>query len=360
VRRTHFEALRPVCPVCRPDTQKGHPLRLAHVEKQTGAHILEGALHCSNPACLREFPIIDGIPILVSNIRQYISENIQAIQARRDLSGYIESMLGDCCGPVSAFEINRQHLSSYVWDHYADLDPSEERGDVAPGSMLRVLDQGLAMAGVAAGASGPCLDVGCSAGRGTFHLAEKTGGLALGVDLHFAKLRVAAEALRDGRIRYGRRRVGLVYETREFAVQFAGADRVDFWACDACALPFDAATFGVGSALNLLDCVASPRDLLVMLGHVLRPGGKLVMGCPYDWSPAATAVEAWVGGHSQRSPMGGAPEEALRLLLTPGGHPNAIGTLRLIAEQANQPWHVRLHARSTMTYRVHLVAAERI
>jgi hypothetical protein len=34
--------------------------------------------------------------------------------------------------------------------------------------------------------------------------------------------------------------------------------------------------------------------------------------------------------------------------------------LRLIAEQANQPWHVRLHARSTMTYRVHLVAAERI
>jgi len=196
-------------------------------------------------------------------------------------------------------------------------------------------------------------------GRGTCALAEHCAGLVLGVDLNFPMLRLASEVLRQGKVRYSRRRTGLVYERREFSVSFPNCDNVDFWACDAAALPLPAEIFSLAVNMNLVDCVYSPRDLLVSLGRVLKPGGKAVLACPYDWSAAATPVESWLGGHSQRSPSQGSCETVLRTLLTPGAHPGSINTLKLAAERENLPWHVRLHDRSAMSYKVHLVVAEK-
>ncbi len=332
-------------------------MRLAHVEREEGEQVIEGALHCSNPDCLREYPIIDGIPFIIANIRQYVADNTLALCSRRDLSGFTESMLGDCCGPNSAFERTRQQLSSYVWDHYGDLDPQETPAEPHPGSVLKSLEAGLALSGTC---KGPIIDVGCSVGRSTFALAERTGELVLGVDLHVAMLRTAAGVLRTGTVRYARRRAGLVYERREFKTEFRGMENVDFWACDATALPFSAATFALAVNLNVLDCVQAPREFLVSLGQVLKPGGKAVLTCPYDWSPTATPLEAWLGGHSQRSPMAGSCEAVLKALLTPNAHPASINTLKLGGEKDDLPWHVRLHDRSLMTYRVHLLVAEKV
>ena len=89
------------------------------------------------------------------------------------------------------------------------------------------------------------------------------------------------------------------------------------------------------------------------------PGGKVVLTCPYDWSSAATPLETWLGGHSQRSPAAGSSEAALRALLTAGAHPGSLTTLTLAAERDNLAWYVRLHDRSTMTYKLHLIVATR-
>jgi SAM-dependent methyltransferase/uncharacterized protein YbaR (Trm112 family) len=332
-------------------------LLLAGVAREQDGHIVEGVLHCSNERCRREFPILDGIPLIVANLRQYVSDNVLAICGRQDLSELAESLLGDCCGPGSTFDQLRQQLSFYAWDHYADLDPRETADDLQPGSMLRCLQTGRQLA--APIPPGPILDVGCSVGRGSLALGEGADDLVLGIDLNFARLRLASEVMRTGRVSYPRRRVGLVYDRREFPARFANADKVDFWACDAAALPFPAGTFSLAVNMNVLDCVSTPVDLLRSVGSALRDGGKLVLTCPYDWSPAATPLESWLGGHSQRSPSAGASEAVLRALLTPGAQPASLGNLELVAEQDNLPWHVRLHARSTMCYRVHLIVAQR-
>ena len=223
--------------------------------------------------------------------------------------------------------------------------------------MLRTLEAGRQRAGSVP--SGPIVDVGCAVGRSSFALAERGEELVLGVDLNFAMLRLAAAVLRHGMVRYPRRRVGLVYDRREFPVSFTNCRQVDFWACDAAALPFPAGTFSLAVSLNVLDCLSAPTEFLVSLQRVLRAGGKAILTCPYDWSPAATPLEAWLGGHSQRSPSAGASETVLRTLLTPAANPNYLRGLELLDECEQLPWHVRLHARSTMTYQVHLVVAER-
>lgn len=358
MRRLHFETLGPVCPVCRAREDRESPLVIGPVAREADGHIVEAVLHCSHAACQREYPVLDGVPMIIADLRRYVSDNLLSIAGRRDTSELTESLLGDCCGPGSTFDQLRQHLSYYAWDHYADLDPEEPAGQSPPGSMLRCLDAGWQLAQPIP--TGPVLDVGCSVGRGSLAMAERGQGLVLGIDLNFSMLRLASEVLRTGKVSYPRRRVGVVYDRREFPARFANSENVDFWACDAAALPFPAGRFSLAVGMNVLDCAADPAGLLSSIARVLRSEGKLILTCPYDWSPAATPLESWLGGHSQRSPSAGASEPVLRTLLTPNALPASLGVLELVAEQEHLPWHVRLHDRSTMNYLVHLLVARAV
>lgn len=354
MKKRHFDAIRPVCAVCRTAGIES-PLEVGRADREEGGDLLEGVLRCAQPGCQREYPVIDGIPLLVPALRAYVSQHIGAILRRDDLSGLTESLLGDCCGPGSTFDQSRQHLSTYAWGHYHDLDPAEPEGP-AP-SLLGLLARGVELAG--APGAGPILDAGCSVGRATFELAGRFERLVLGVDLSFSMLQIAARALRTGVVKYPRRRVGVVFDERSFPARFARPDLVDFWVCDAQDPPFAAGTFSAVTSLNLLDCLPSPHDHLLSVARVLAPGGRAVFSTPYDWSPAATPIEAWIGGHSQRGPQNGESAVTLRALLTPGAHPASVEQLALVAEDDAIPWRVRLHDRSTVEYGTHLLVAEK-
>jgi SAM-dependent methyltransferase len=332
-------------------------LHLATILKREADVILEGMLLCPNLGCQREYPIIDGIPLILANLRGFLAENLHQLTARDDLSAVMESVLGDCAGPGSQFDITRHQLGSYARDHYGQYDPEEPDSEPRPGATARLLATGLGSALPVP--EGPLLDLGCSVGGTTFALAQQTGRLVLGIDLNLAMLRVAASALYRGVVQYPRKRTGVVYDRRRLQVNFPCAEQVDFWACDVSALPFAENKFALAAALNLLDCVRAPRDLLAEVARTLMPGGKVVLTSPYDWSPVATPIEGWLGGHSQRGAGQGKNEPMLRAILTPGGHPAAIGTLAIESEVLEVPWHVRLHDRSTVSYRVHLVVARK-
>ena len=126
--------------------------------------ILEGVLSCSDPACQLEYPIIDGIPILLPNTRAYIADNLSHLVERDDLSEVLESILGDCAGPATLYNSTRQHLSTYSWDSYGDLDPgepeaSDSQADIMPGAVKRCLDKGLDL--LDKPLCGPVIDMGC-------------------------------------------------------------------------------------------------------------------------------------------------------------------------------------------------------
>lgn len=320
MRRRHFDTLRPVCPLCRA------PLS-ADFE---GDELIEGIIVCTNPECRREYPVIDRIPILVGAIRAWLTANPLQVLMRDDLSPVIESLLGDVLGPGSPYDTQRQHAGIYADDHYG-----------GGGAASRLLNdvQGDA----------PLLDLGCATGGTTFRLASS--GLTVGVDLNFAMLRVAASVLRTGRARYARRRVGVVYARIDAEVDVPNRELVDFWCCDAAALPFAEATFGTVASLNLIDCTPSPQHVLHEIARVTRAGGQAIVSTPYDWSASATPVEQWLGGHSQRGPEAGAAEPLLRRVMSE--------SFEIVREEENVPWRVRLHDRSAVEYSVHVVTGRR-
>lgn len=363
--RGHFEAFRPVCPVCRKAGRASEPLALTRLLREgAGGDVVEGVLQCRRAECLREYPVIDGVPLLIAEIRAYLASALPRVTARDDLSPTIESLLGDCAGPGSEYDNTRRELSTYGWDHYGDLAGGEVRGvegEAQPGSAVRLLDAMLGLAGEALDAlpAGPVLDTGCSVGRTTFELARALGSRGggdrptLGLDLNFAMLRTARRVLVEGTARYPLRRVGVVYDRQEHPAELPGRAASDFWAADTAALPFADGSIALAASLNVIDCVQSPRDALADLARVLAPGGLALVTTPYDWSPGATPYEQWLGGHSQRGETRGAAEPVLRALLTPGAHPAAVEGVEIVAEAEDLPWHLRLHDRSTVEYRAH-------
>jgi SAM-dependent methyltransferase len=351
MRRGHFEAFAPVCPRC---ARAGVTARLtiATLLRADGDDIQDAVLLCPRPECRHEYPVIDGLPIIVPDLRRLLADRGVELLLRDDIDPVLESLVGDAIGPDSWLDVLRQTLSTYGWDGYADLDPHAPEEAFRPGAAARCLDR-LASLTPPAPPVKRALDVGCGAGRTSFRLAETNpAALVLGIDMHLGVLRLARAAL-AGRVRYPCRRAGLVYDRRAYAVALPGADRVDFWACDALAPPFAPAIADLALALNLFDAVADPPGLLRSLGTALRPGGRLLLGTPFDWSARATAIEAWVGGHSQRADDAGDPLARFRALL--GGEI----PFRVLAEDSDFPWRTRLHARAAVEYRSCLLALER-
>ena len=60
---------------------------------------------------------------------------------------------------------------------------------------------------------------------------------------------------------------------------------MDFWACDASALPLRKDSARITLALNLLDCVPDPLALLRSIAGSLEPGGLLL-----EFDPGADSI----------------------------------------------------------------------
>ena len=352
----HFETLKPICPTCL-NLFQVYPLKINTIIKKNKESVWEGIIVCTNQACQKEYPIINGIPIILHDLRAYITNNILPIIHRGDLSWQIETLIGDCLGQGSVFDLNRQYLGAYAFDHYGDLDPEKDEKDASScGAIVRLLDNGFNILGDIV--DGAVIDIGCSVGRSSFYAAEQLNRLVLGVDLTFPMLIMAQNILEHGIISYSKRKVGIVYDYKKYKVNFENIENIDFWVCDATLLPFES-SFALTLSFNVLDSVNNPYYHLSTMEKVLLPGGKVILTTPYDWSNSATPIEAWIGGHSQRSEKQGSSVEMLRDLFTKGNHPKSLNNIRIISEIESIPWSVRVHERSVMNYQVHMAIMEK-
>jgi SAM-dependent methyltransferase/uncharacterized protein YbaR (Trm112 family) len=339
----HFDSLRPVCPVCRTPRGKDHPLRIGQVAKEEQGEILEGSLICTNVACQREHPILDGIPVIVTDGSSWLANQIFSVFRRDDLSDFTLSMLGDLSGNQSALDRERSNNSIYAHSHWAPAEPSYLQLLEALNPLLPSEPQGI------------WLDAGCSLGRGVFELARRTRHLTVGVDLNFSMLRLAQSIRRKARVSYELRRVGLVYDRIDYPLPFYPLAETSFWCADVAAMPFPDACFDGAIALNMLDCVASPLGLLVEAGRLLKPGAPAVFSTPFDWSVGASTPAAWLGGHSQRSSPGmGSSVEFFRAIL-----PQVDTGLQLAAELDGLTWRLRTNERSITEYNVYAARLNR-
>lgn len=360
MRQSHYEALQPVCPRCLQGQGQSQPLHLEVLatadDTQGRAIITAGRLLCTNDACQQEYPIIDGVPIVVPNVREYVQAYQAQLLQRADMNTHVQSLIGDCLGPDSVFNQTRQYLSTYAADGYAEFEDSASGPTSASAALLKQINQ---LAGPSG--PGPLLDLGCAVGRTSLDLAvaasDAGNELVLGIDQQFAMVQFAQRLLQQGAASYPLRSTGMVYEDRTIRLPRHTPANLDYWVCDAAVLPFANATFATAYGLNLLDSVANPVAVLASAARALQPGGSLRLATPFEWSSQVTPTEHWIGGHSQRSALGGDPVAMLQNMI--GRADAGLDNLRIVAQEDGLCWQTRITDRSFMQYQAYGLILER-
>jgi len=142
-------------------------------------------------------------------------------------------------------------------------------------------------------------------------------------------------------------------------VQRPAVDGVTVVVGNALDPPLFAAAADVVMALNLLDTVVEPLNLLGQLDAILRPGGLLVLASPFSWQDHVTPPEDQLGGGTIPALAAMGSDEAVLAILR-GETPLLPHLAYEILETRDAvPWSLRDHARCSFHYSSWLVAARK-
>ena len=238
--------------------------------------------------CGRKYPIVDGVPIVGVD--------------------------------VSAQRPQLEHVSIYMDAHWAGASPLVDR--IAALSRVSL-----------------AVELGCSVGRIVHELCARADHV-VGLEMNVETIKLARRMLDGEEVGYSRRVVGSHY-----APARAHTTRVDNYTLvcgDALDPPLIPKSYDRVVALNLLDSVRAPRQLLTVIDGLCAPGGEIIVSSPYAWQDGIVEEAERFGGAD--------PAAALADHLR-GGYQ--------ILEDTDVSWTLRRDARTEVSYRVHYLRARK-
>lgn len=312
-----------VCPGCR--TLSGDRLDVRTLEPSGDV------LACE---CGRRYPIIDGVPIVMRDPAAYMRTETTTL-VERDLAPEIAALLVEGGPDDTPYARMLEHLSIYLDAHWGDRATPPP----APGFALAPFIERIAALPRAVTA----VELGCSVGR---VLAELGAESAIGLDIHFGAVRRARRLLAGESVAYARREIG-----RHYSAATAAGMRVaqrKLVCSDVLDPPLLPEVFDRVIALNVLDSVPQPRQLLSVIDGLTALGGEIILSSPYAWQSSVMDERERIGGAD--------PAAALVAILRDGA---GLRTRYRIEEEAEISWTLRRDARSAVTYRTHYVRARK-
>lgn len=288
--------------------------------------------------CGRRYPIIGGVPVVFADLRAAIAGEVTQI-VERDLDPEVAALLVESGPDDAAYPRLLEHLSIYMDAHWGDR--AEPAVAFAAGELVAKLAERAAHRVQLA------VELGCSAGRIVAELARGADHV-VGVDLQHGVLRRVVRLLDGESVPYARRMVGRHYDT---AIAHAGdrtlpSDRRTIVCGDALDPPLIPGLYGRVVALNLIDAVRQPRQLLTVMDGLCARGGEIVLASPYAWQSGVVDEDARLGD--------GDPAKAIAELVRGG-----LSVPYAIEDQAELGWTLRRDSRSSASYCIHYLRARK-
>ena len=318
-----------VCPACRTVSEGRIDVRTL---VRTG-----DVLGCE---CGRSYPIVDEVPIVMAHPHAYLRTEIATV-VERELSPEVAALLAEGGPDDAPYPRLLEHLSVYMDTQWGDhATPRGELG--AEALRAKLAERAHARVELA-------VELGCSVGRFVSELAAGATHV-VGLDMHAGALRRARRILDGGSVAFGRRITGRHYAP---AVVDAGAravpaDRYTLVCGDALDPPLIHGTFGRVVALNVLDSVSQPRQLIDVIDGLCARGGEIIVSSPYAWQSSVMTDGERLGGADPAAEVTNIFREG-RDLRAP----------YVIEDECDLAWTLRRDARSVVTYRTHYLRARK-
>lgn len=324
-----------VCPACR--TRSADRIDVQTLEP------IGDVLACP---CGRRYPVIDGVPLVMANPAGFLRAEIASV-VERELSPEVVGLLVEDGPDDAPYPRVVEHLAIYLDAHWGDRAAPPADGPGAGFALAALVDR---IAARAADRVELAVELGCSTGRIVAELARGADQVA-GVDLQFGAVRRARRLLDGEPVAYARRAIGRRYtaaSTSAGELAVPAARRV--LACgDALDPPLIPGTFDRVVALNLIDSVSSPRQLLAVVDGLCRRGGEVILSSPYAWQSSVMPEDQRLGGLD--------PAADLAAILRAG---HGLGARYHVEDEAELPWTLRRDARSCVSYAIHYLRARKL
>lgn len=324
-----------MCPACR--TRTADRIDVRTLERRGDVLVCE---------CGRRYPIIDDVPLVMASPAAFLRSEIAGV-VERELPPEVTGLLVADGPDDASYPRLVEHLSIYLDAHWGDRAEPPPDGPGAGFAARAIVEK---IAERARHPVGLAVELGCSTGRIVAELAAGADKVA-GIDLSFGAVRRARRLLDGERIAYPRRAIGRRYTTATASagVLAVPAARRLLVCGDALDPPLIPGAFDRVVALNLVDSVASPRQLLSVIDGLCRPGGEVILASPYAWQSAVMADDERLGGLD--------PAVDLAAILQGGV---GLGARYQIEDEAELPWILRRDARSCVSYEIHYLRARKI
>lgn len=320
-----------VCPRCRrPDlSEMADPvLKIHKVNEARGGYIIDGTLICSNFNCRQQYPIIQGVPIILKNI-----ETIALIRAQSSDQSYMDDAL----------------LATYLDASYETLcRPPRVLFDSLSNALYRKTLINLITTKTSP--SNIAVDLGCSVGWFASELAAHHN-VVMGMDTKFSHLAVAAALQRGEEIVYKRPIRSLANESVKLSR--SGVSNLCFILADALDPPLTADFVDFVSALNLIDSISNPLILLGQMDAMLRQGGKLLIASPFTWNREISPQSHWL--EDPETP----PLIMLKEILEGKRMAENGFYYSIIKEEFNIPWILPLSDNHSNLFKTQIIVAEK-
>ena len=337
------------------------PLKLTDVIQKTGEYILYGFFKCENPECNIQYPIIEGVPCIINPNEQYWWSELASVLGTLDTPRQIKQyVLRIRTGGQSSSKSHTQDtnlpsyndeclLGCFMDNNYGEFAPNYkppyEWADYRP-YWKTVIDASIPKTEKEYGIT---LELGCSVGRYTYEIARMSK-LVVGLDLRFRWVLEAARIQRNGGVKYHRRLRGLKFE--EVQTSFEPQDNALFLVGNALDPPFLKESFDLVAGLNLLDNIKLPRILLGQMNALLRSGGILLLGSPYEWRLDICEPTEWLETETMDA------SEIVRSTLEGKVLPE-YGFNYVVESEKDIIWPLRNHDRYWSIFRTNLIKAKK-